>query len=158
VELLRFASHDCSEEMTPDDVRKAAGGEATVKREPRLYLVLCPVALLVMSNLTPAEYAWYSTHRPGKIFRQVLFTELDSDPTRVAAESVFRNAREALSQDPAKKTKTVFIGNALQSAPFRDWAGYGGDGRGGLFVADREHIDLWRFPDEIPHDWDRAAD
>ena len=158
VEVLRFSSHDCSEEMTPDDVRKAAGGEATVKREPRLYMVLCPVALLVMSNLTPAEYAWYATHRPGKIFRQVLFTELDRDPTRVAAESVFRKARESLAEDPSKKTKTVLIGSALNSASFSDWVGYGSGDSGGLFVADREHITLWGFPDSIPHEWDRVSD
>jgi len=154
--LLTFPRHECSAQMTTEQVAHAIGGPGSERRNPRLYLVLCPVELVVMSNLTPEEYAWYATHRPGKIFRQVLFTELRADPTHLAAASRFEVARRELSEKPVKKTKTIIMENCLNRIPFSDWAGYQAGSRGGLYTADRDTVSLWEFPATIPHWWHGA--
>jgi len=157
VELQTFASHDCAEEMSPADIGRAVGRPEPAVRRPRLYMVLSPVELLLLSNLTPEEYAWYATHRPGKMFRQVVFTELRADQTQLAALSRYVNARQELEQQPAKKTKTVVSEDSLNEVPFENWLGFSHEERHGLYLADREQIGVWRFPPEIPRVWERAA-
>jgi hypothetical protein len=156
LKLLAFPGHECSAQMTTEQVAHAIRGPATEQRIPRLYMVLCPIELLVMSNLTPEEYAWYATHRPGKIFRQVLFTELRADPTHLAAASRFEVAREELREKPVKKTKTITLEDCLNGIPFSDWAGYQAEGRGGLYAADRDSVSQWAFPATIPQWWHGA--
>jgi hypothetical protein len=156
-ELHRFETQACEEGMAPDDVARAVGLPAPGQRQPRLYMVVCPVELLVFSNLTPEEYAWYATHRPGKVFRQVVFTELKTEQTQLAAHSRFVDARNELRKAPDKKTKTVVTDDCLNEVPFAAWVGHGRPEAGGLYLADRERIGVWRFPAEIPHAWERAS-
>jgi hypothetical protein len=149
-----FTSHSGALDLTSDGVAQAAGLPAPGSRRPRLYLVLAPVEFLLLSNLTPEEYIWYSTHRTGKMFRQVMFTELDPGFTpRVVADSVYQGALREL-EDPKKKTKTLVSGDCLNDAPFAQWAGYASQS-GGLYVGDRSQAMLWRFP-AIPRNWERA--
>jgi hypothetical protein len=155
--LLQFAAHDCSTQMTTEQVASAIGLPHAGPREPRLYMVLCPIQFVMMSNLAPEEYAWYATHRPGKIFRQVMFTELRSDPTHIAAESRFEVARRELREKPVKKTKTIVLEDCMNLIPFSEWVGYRGAGEsGGLYTADRDGVSLWRFPTELPVGWRSA--
>ena len=154
--LLAFSRHECSAQMTTEQVAQAIGRPGAEQRNPRLYMVLCPVELVVLSNLAPEEYAWYAAHRPGKIFRQVLFTELRADPTHLAAASRFEVARRELSEKPVKKTKTIILENCLNRIPFSDWAGYQAGNRGGLYAADRDSVSLWEFPATIPQWWHGA--
>ena len=154
--LLSFPRHECSAQMTTKQVAQAIGRPGSERREPRLYMVLCPVELLVMSNLAPEEYAWYATHRPGKIFRQVLFTELRADPTHLAAASRFEVARQELREKPVKKTKTILMEDCLNRVPFSDWAGYRAEIGGGLYTADSSAVSLWGFPATIPTSWHGA--
>lgn len=151
-----FASGGCHEEMSPTEVAAAAGVPNDDHRGRRFYLVMCPIQLLLISNLTPVEYAWYATHRPGKVFRQVVFAELHHELFRVAAMSRFADAEHELEIQPGKKTKTVVSGDCINEVPFHSWLGYGQRTEGGLYVADQSHIDLWRFPQQIPAAWDRA--
>lgn len=153
--LLSFPRHECSAQMTTAQVAQAVGRPGSERREPRLYMVLCPVELLVMSNLSPEEYAWYATHRPGKIFRQVLFTELRADPTHLAAASRFEVARQELREKPVKKTKTILMEDCLNRVPFNDWTGYRAES-GGIYTADRSAVGLWAFPPTIPTSWHAA--
>jgi len=157
VDLHRFPDADCREEMAPDDIAAAVGLSAPPQRKPRLYLVISPVQLVLLSNLTPEEYAWYATHRPGKVFRQVLFAEIGAEPKALAAHSRFADARLQLEKDPAKKTKTVVAEDCMSQVPFHTWIGYRDRDRGGLYMADRTRIGAWRFPAEIPLAWERAA-
>ncbi len=150
-----FSTHDCHERMTPEEVAQAVGAPSPKTRTPRLYMVLSPIEFMVLSNLTPVEYAWYATHRPGKIFRQVAFTELASDQTHLAAESRFDDARDFLLSEPRKKTKTIVTENCFNNVPFQAWAGYG-CGCGGLYVGDREGLHAWTFPLQIPEAWEKA--
>jgi hypothetical protein len=152
-QLLAFSQHEGSAQMTTEQVAKAIGRPAAGPREPRLYMVLCPIELIMMSNLTPEEYAWYATHRPGKIFRQVMFTELCSDPTHIAAASRFEVARRELREKPVKKTKTIVIEDCVNRVPFSEWIGYLGRDRGGLYTADRDGVSLWQFPAVMPVAW-----
>jgi hypothetical protein len=154
--LLAFPGHECSAQMTTEQVARAIGRPISERRSPRLYLVLCPVELVVMSNLAPEEYAWYATHRPGKVFRQVLFTELRADPTHLAAASRFEVARRELGEKPVKKTKTIIMENCLNRIPFSDWAGYQPGSPGGLYAGDRDSVSLWQFPSAIPLWWHSA--
>ncbi|HOX24578.1 MAG TPA: hypothetical protein PLL30_02315 [Candidatus Krumholzibacteria bacterium] len=155
--LHGFASHECREEMKPDDVARTAGLSVPAVRQPRLYMVLSPIELLVLSNLTPEEYAWYSTHRPGKVFRQVVFAELQTDQPQLAALSRFTDARAELRQQPGKKTKTVVSGDNHGTVPYHSWVGYADPQAGGLYMAGRDEIGVWRFPPEIPRAWERAT-
>ncbi|KAA0256118.1 hypothetical protein FBQ97_16895 [Acidobacteria bacterium ACD] len=156
VELIRYPGHACSEEMSPADVARAIGQPEPAKRAPRLYAVLAPIELLMISNLTPAEYAWYATHRRGKVFRQVCFTELRKDQTQLAAHARFEEARAELSADPRKKTKSITVEGLLNEVPFRDWIGCHREAEGGVYVGDRDHLVLFRFPETLPPKWEKA--
>ena len=155
-DLLAFSRHDCTAQLTTAQVAEAIDRPFAGPRAPRLYMVLCPIELVVMSNLVPEEYAWYATHRPGKIFRQVIFTELRSDPTHIAAASRFEVARRELLEKPVKKTKTIVLENCMNRIPFSEWIGYRREARAGLYTADRDGISLWQFPGAIPLTWDGA--
>lgn len=154
-EVAQFAHHECHERMSPGDVARAIGAADPGCRQARLYMVLSPIEFIVLSSLTPAEYAWYATHRPGKIFRQIAFTELASDQTHLAAASRFADAREAMRREPEKKTKTIVTENCLNHVPLQAWTGYGTDA-GGLYVGDRLRLHRWAFPAPIPTAWDKA--
>jgi len=156
VEQVGFPAATCHEAMTPDEVAAAIGRPVPVSREFRLFMVLCPVEFIVLSSLRPEEYAWYATHRPGKIFRQVMFTEIRVELSHVAAESRFQDARVELASSPTKKTKTIVTEDCINRVPFQAWVGYHHETIGGLFVADRFGMSLWQVPAEIPHAWDRA--
>lgn len=155
-QLHVFKQGDCREEMSPAEVAAAAGCPTPKERKRRIYLVMCPIQLLLVSNLTPIEYAWYATHRPGKVFRQVIFTELHTEQSQLAAQSRFTDARLELELQPEKKTKTIVSQDCLNEVPFHTWVGYRRRNEGGLYVADQSHIGLWRFPAEIPLVWERA--
>jgi hypothetical protein len=151
--ILTFSSHECSPQMTTDQVAHAIGRAALGPREPRTYMVLCPLELVVISNLSPEEYAWYATHRPGKIFRQLMFTELRADPTNIAAESRFEVARDELLKKPVKKTKTIVLEDCMNRIPFSEWTGFRGQEFGGLYTADRDAVSLWQFPETLSTAW-----
>jgi len=155
-ELVRFSSHDCHEGMSPDEIASAIGLPVPEQRIQRLYMVLCPVELIVMSNLTPAEYAWYSIHRPGKVFRQVLFTELKEELHHLAARSHYMEAHKELAENPRKKTKTIIGGGCINRVLFSAWVGYKQPGVGGLYAADSGHVRLWEFPPELEERWEKA--
>lgn len=155
-ELCWFSSHDYTEAMTPDQVAQAISMPTPDERTPRLYMVLSPTEFLVLSTLTPLEYAWYATHRPRKIFRQLVFAELWLDQTHVAAESRFQDARALLTRHPLKKTKTIVTEDCFNRVPFSSWVGYRHRADGGLYVGDRDRLLLWRFPSEIPVQWEKA--
>lgn len=152
--LLDYINHACHEEMTPDQVARSIGRPSPTSRAPRLYMVLAPTQFLLMTNLTPEEYGWYATHRPGKIFRRLMFTELREEQEEVAAASRYEEAREELKTNPEKKTKSVVFGECFNEVPFRDWIGHGDAARGGLYVGDRNGITVWPFPKAIPRSWD----
>ena len=122
--LADYSRHDCHEEMSPDEIATVIGGSPGAPRTPRLYMVISPVQFLMMSNLTPEEYGWYTTHRPGKMVRQVMFTEIRTEQPHIAAVSRYTEAREKLQQDGNKKTKTIVFDNCLNRIPFQDWVGY----------------------------------
>ena len=155
-DAVRLPEASCDEGMTPEQIAAVIGHLAPGSRKPRLYMVLAPVEFILMSSLTPEEYAWYATHRPGKMFRQVLFTELNTDPTQVAAETVFEAGRKELSENTTKKTKTVSAGECLHRVPFSSWVGYRRETKGGVYVADRGTLRVWRFPEQIKTQWEKA--
>lgn len=152
-----FGPGVCSDGMTPDDVARAAGLPVPAQRIPRLYMTICPIEFVMLSNLTPAEYAWYATHRPGKKFRQVAFAELTPDSSaHLAAGSILEAARHELAQGSHKKTKTIVFGEAFNRIPFSSWVGYDREAEGGLYVADAAAWSHWRFPEKISRSWERA--
>jgi hypothetical protein len=155
--LATFRESPCNEGMSPDQIASAIGLPAPKERTLRAYLIFCPIEFIVLSSLTPEEYVWYATHRPGKIFRQVLFTEIDASGSQLAAEQVYQDARKEM-ENASKKTKTLVTGDAINRVPFQGWLGYGDRAsRGGVFVGDRNSVGLWRFPDEIPRNFDKAS-
>lgn len=154
--LARFKGHASAEKLAPDQVAEVAGLPPTVNRRPRLYLVIAPIEMLVLSNLTPAEYVWYATHRSGKVFRQVVFTELRHHAQDLAARESFETAIRELTTTPMKKTKTITQGDCFAHVPFGGWKGYKEEIEGGLYVGNRDGVHLWRFPREIPSAFDRA--
>ncbi len=154
--LHTFKGHQCHEEMSPSQVTDMAGIDNRKDLSPRLYMVMCPIELVLFSNLTPIEYAWYATHRPGKIFRQVVFTELVNEPTHLAAQSRYSDARQEIESDPEKKTKTVVGDDCMNEIPYHNWKAYHAREESGVYVANREKISIWKFPEEIPVDWERA--
>ncbi len=157
VEVARFEnSGPVPDGMSPNEVARAAGQIEPRERLPRLYLVIAPIEIVVLSTLTPQEYAWYATHRPGKLFRQVVFTEIRADQPQLAAEAVFDSAREEMLQKTYKKTKTIVSGECFNSIPFTSWVGYDRREEGGLYIGDARRLTLWRFPERIPHAWTRA--
>jgi hypothetical protein len=151
-EVARYSNHTCDENLSPDEVAKAIGRPAVTNRRSRLYMVLAPVEFLVLSSLSPEEYIWYATHRPGKQFRQVMFAELKPG-VQLVAESVYLAAQKNL-EDRNKKTKTLVTGDCLNRVAFPDWVGYG-DRTGGIYVGDRDKAVVWQFPD-VPSTWARA--
>lgn len=153
--LLQFVNHACHEELTTEQIARIIGRTEILNRAPRLLMVLMPVQLLVMTNLTPEEYAWYATHRPGKVFRQVLLTELGADQPDIAAASRYDDAREELAIKPTKKTKVIAMGECFNDVPFHAWVGYRGEKQGGLYVSDRNGVSVWPFPEIIPRSWDQ---
>lgn len=155
VRLRDFSNHACHEELTAEQVAHTIGSVPPATRVPRLFMVLAPVQFLLMTNLTPEEYAWYSTHRPGKIFRRVIFAELLEDTYDLAAASRFKEAREELLAHPDKKTMSVVFGECINDIPFHRWIGYKGGVPGGLYTGSRNGITLWPFPQAIPRDWDK---
>ncbi|MHB8877303.1 MAG: hypothetical protein ACYC8T_26695 [Myxococcaceae bacterium] len=151
-EIARYTTHECDENLTTEAVAKAIGVPGPATRHARLYMVLAPVEFLVLSNLSPAEYVWYATHRPGKKFRQVMFAELKPG-VQLVAESVYNAAQKNL-ENPNKKTKTLVSGDCLNRVAFPDWVGYADKG-GGIYVGDRTKAVAWRFPD-VTSTWSRA--
>jgi hypothetical protein len=155
-QVVRFASHDWRSDMKPVDIAALVGLPHPATREPRCYMVLGPAELVILTNLSPAEYAWYATHCRGKQFRQVIFTEIVPDPRQLMAEKSFEAAHAELVANSDKKTKTIYYGSAYGRVPFRSWIGYDARSQGGLYVADHDHVAVFRFPGEIPRAWDRA--
>jgi len=153
ISLLTYSNHTCDERMTTEQVAHSIGQPSSGKRTPRLYMVICPIQFIMLSNLTPLEYAWYATHRPGKIFRQVMFTEIRDEQPHIAAESRFVNARRELEEKVTKKTKTIVVEDCINQVPFEDWTGYRQEAKGGLYVGDRNGLSLYPFPANIPHSW-----
>jgi hypothetical protein len=158
VELVRYASHayQWGRGLSSDEIAKAAGVAIPSSRQPRLYMILAPIELVVLSNLTPEEYGWYATHRPGKVFRQVMFTELTGNGRGLVADAVYEEAKAELVKEPSKKTKTVYGGNVLNRVPYQSWVGYQGGHPGGVYVGNRDKIVLWKLPDTRSTAWERA--
>jgi hypothetical protein len=154
--ITRFQGHTSAEKLTPDQIADVAGLPHPEGRRARFYLVISPVEMLVLSNLTPPEYIWYATHRSGKIFRQMVFAELSHHNQDLAAREIFETAFRELSESPMKKTKTIAQGECFRRVPYAEWKGYGNDTEGGLYAGDRDGAYVWRFPKEIPHAWERA--
>lgn len=155
-ELVKFENHTCDEGMTSDEVAARFGRPPDPKRTTHYFMVLAPIELLVASNLSACEYAWYATHRPGKVFRSVVFAEITSVGQRgLVADSVLEDASQELAKK-TKKTKTLISGDLLNRIPFQDWIGYGNPAEGGLYLADRNHVLAWRFPQSIPSQWTRS--
>jgi hypothetical protein len=155
--LATFTPSTCHEHMAPDEIADAIGLPRPRERRPRAYMIFCPTEFIVLSNLTPEEYVWYATHRPGKIFRQVIFTEIPVAEANGAAESVYDEAVKDLAGDRHKKTKTIVTGDSINRVPLQSWLGQGGDHQGGVYVGDPRHVQLWRFPAVIPHKWSHAG-
>ena len=156
-QVARFHGRASAENLSADQVAPSGCNCRLVeKRQPHYYLVISPVEMLVLSNLTPAEYVWYATHRAGKLFRQVLFAELSHHMRDVAARDVFETALRELTETPMKKTKTIMLGGCFARIPFSGWLGYQGGAVGGLHGGDASGAVLWRFPKEIPHAFERA--
>lgn len=152
--LISYSSHGCNERMTPEQIAGTIGHPSPDERKPRLYMVIAPVQFLILSNLTPEEYGWYATHRPGKIFRQVMFTELGHEEQHIAAESRYTDAKRELLENAIKKTKSIAFEDCMNQIPFQHWVGYHQKSRGGLYVGDRNGLMLYPFP-TIPHSWDK---
>lgn len=156
---VEFEEGPCHEHMTPNEIAAAIHQPPQENRRPRLYMIIAPTDFLVLSNLTPAEYAWYATHRPGKIFRNVMFAELDEaktiDQARLVADEIYQNAHLELSENSTKKTKTLVMGECLNRVLFHSWIGYDREAAGGLYVGNAQFIKLWRFPVKIPRAWER---
>lgn len=155
-DVARFGPAPCRDSMAPAEVAQAIGAAEPARREPRLYAIFAPLELLVLSNLTPVEYAWYATHRPGKVFRQVCFAELRTDQPQLAASSRYDNARKEIRENPKKKTKTVAVQDLLNAVSFEEWVGYGDATAGGLYFGDRTRLTRTAFPVEIPRAWEKA--
>lgn len=155
-ELQRFEASECPDGTSPEDIGRLLGAPPPARRDPRLYAILSPIELLVLSNLTPVEYAWYATHRPGKVFRQVCFAELRTDQPQLAASSRYDNARQEIRENPKKKTKTVAVQDLLNAVSFEEWVGFGDATAGGLYFGDRTRLTRTPFPVEIPHAWEKA--
>ena len=155
-QIARFQGRASAENLSPDQVAQVAELPAVEKRRTHYYLVISPVEMLILSNLNPAEYVWYATHRTGKLFRQVLFAELSHHMRDLATRDVFETALKELTEKPMKKTKTVMLGECFARIPYSGWKGYREDAVGGLYGGDRDGACLWRFPKEIPHAFERA--
>ncbi len=153
--IATFKDHDCHDGMTPAEIAKVIGQPEPAHRKPRLFMTLAPVEMLVFSNLTPAEYAWYATHRPGKVFRQVMFAEVRADARHLVAEAIFHADKAELVNNASKKTKTLLLGDSFNHIQFPAWVGYDSEAQGGLYVGDRDGVSVWTFPATIPRAWER---
>jgi hypothetical protein len=153
--LATYSNHTCNGQMTPEQVAQAIGRPFSGARIPRLYMVISPIQLIMLSTLTPEEYAWYTTNRPGKCFRQVMFTELSQEQPQIAAKSRFDDARQVLAEYSSKKTKAISVEDCLNQIPFKDWVGYRHETDGGLYVGDKDHLVLYPFPATIPYSWEK---
>ncbi len=156
VDLIKFGPGECPDGLTPQAIAKAIGTPEPMNRNPRMYLVFAPIELLVISNLTPIEYAWYATRRPGKVFRQVCFAELKTVQTQLAAHARYAECFKEIAEKPTKKTKTVALTNLLNNVPFQAWVGFDRKAEGGLYFGDRNHVRVARFPESLPYDWEKA--
>lgn len=154
--LATFANHACNERMTCEQVAQAVGLLAPAERKPRLYMVIAPIQFLMLSNLSPEEYAWYATHRPGKIFRHVMFAEIGHEELHIAAQSRYSDAKRELSEKAIKKTKSIVFEDCMNQIPFLHWVGYHQKTEGGLYVGDRNQLLIYPFPATIPHAWDKV--
>jgi len=154
-QLISYTNHGCNERMTAEQVAQTIGRPTPATRTPRLYMVIAPIQFLMLSNLTPEEYGWYATHRPGKIFRQVMFTELGHEEQHVAAQSRYNEAKQELTEKVTKKTKSIAFEDCMNQIPFEHWVGYHQKAAGGLYVGDRNGLSLYPFP-TIPHTWDKV--
>ncbi|TLM68414.1 MAG: hypothetical protein FDZ69_02215 [Deltaproteobacteria bacterium] len=155
-ELAAYTKHDCHERMTGDEIAGLIGQPAPAQRTPRLYMVIAPIQFVMLSNLTPAEYAWYATHRPGKMFRQVMFTELGHEELHMAAQSRYLDAKRELLEKTTKKTKSIVFEDCMNQIPFQHWVGYHQKAEGGLYAGDRSRLLLYPFPTAIPHSWEKV--
>jgi len=155
-ELIAYTNHGCNERMTTEQVAETIGRPSPGARAPRLYVVFAPIQFVMLSNLTPEEYAWYATHRPGKMFRQVMFTELGHEELHMAAQSRYADAKRELLEKTTKKTKSIVFEDCIDQIPFQHWLGYHKKAEGGLYVGDRNGLKLYPFPAEIPHAWDKV--
>lgn len=153
--LITFTNHSCNERMNTEQVAQTIGRPAPGVRTPRLFMVIAPIQFLMLSNLTPEEYAWYATHRPGKMFRQVMFTELGHEELHLAAQSRYIDAKQELLEKATKKTKSIVFEDCMNQIPFQHWVGYHQKAEGGLYVGDRNGLKLYPFP-QIPHSWDKV--
>jgi hypothetical protein len=156
-QIAQFRGRASAENLSPEQVAQVAELPAVEKRRTHYYLVISPVEMLVLSNLNPAEYVWYATHRTGKLFRQVLFAELSHHMRDLAARDVFETALRELTETPMKKTKTIMLGECFARVPYSGWMGYRDGAVGGLYGGDRDGAWLWRLPKEIPHTFERAT-
>ena len=156
VEMARFAPGECQDGLTPQTIAKTIGQPEPPNRNPRMYLVFAPIELLVISNLTPVEYAWYATRRPGKIFRQCCFTELKNVQPQLAAHGRYEACFQEIAEKPTKKTKTVALTDLLNHVPFTQWVGFDRKAEGGLYFADRNRVMVSRFPESMPYAWEKA--
>jgi hypothetical protein len=141
--------------MTGDQVANTISLPSPAVRTPRLYMVIAPIQLLMLSNLTPEEYAWYANHRPGKMFRQVMFTELGHEELHMAAQSRYNDAKRELIENVTKKTKSIVFEECMSQIPFQHWLGYHHKAVGGLYVGDRSVLKLYPFPAEISNSWNK---
>ena len=155
-QLITFTNHGCNERMTCEQVAETIGRPSPANRAPRLYMVIAPIQFVMLSNLTPEEYAWYATHRPGKMFRQVMFTELGHEEQHMAAQSRYQDAKRELAEKVTKKTKSIVFEDCIDQIPFQHWVGYHQRAEGGLYVGDRNGLKLYPFPSVIPHSWDKV--
>lgn len=146
----------CHENMSPADIAAAAGQPATPQRTPRFYALFAPIEILVLSNLTPAEYAWYATRRPGKVCRQVCFAEISGVEHGAAAASRYEDAYAELRDNPNKKTKTIAIEDVINQVPFESWVGFAQRSAGGLYFGDKDSLYISRVPESIPFVWEKA--
>ncbi len=147
---------DCQEGMTPAEIAQACGQPEPAQRTPRYYAILAPLTIMVLSNLTPAEYAWYATRRPGKICRQVCFTEIDTEQEQLAAHSRYEDAFRELRENPAKKTKTIASEDVINEVAFESWVGFEKGVSGGLYFGTKSELHVARFPSSIPYSWEKA--
>lgn len=154
-ELISYTNHTCNERMTTAEVAQIIGRPSPGTRTPRCYMVIGPIQFLMLSNLSPEEYAWYATHRPGKVFRQVMFTEIGHEELHIAAQSRYIDAKRDLAEKTTKKTKSIAFEGCIDQIPFQHWVGYHHKNDGGLYVGDRNGLRVYPFPADIPHSWDK---
>ncbi len=155
-ELMSYTNHTCNERMTTAEVAQTIGRPSPGMRTPRFYMVISPIQFLMLSNLTPEEYAWYATHRTGKVFRQVMFAELGHEELHMAAQSRYIDAKRELAENVSKKTKSLTFEACIDQIPFEHWVGYHQKAAGGLYVGDRDGLKLYPFPADIPHSWEKV--